>query len=375
MSTSAAVLGMTFYASRLGASSLEIGITASASTLLYVIFSRIFGRLSDRIGRKRVPQIAALCFSLLYFLMPQCKSLTLLFIMFPFTGLTLSAFWPPFEAWISELNDGRPLEKRVRMFNLAWACGVMIGYATSGYVYELSYVIPFYFAGIGSFFAATVVTFQLKPVKQLAPVEKPIQDENNKPDVQSRLAIRFLYVSWVAIFFTWITLGVLRYIFPKLISELQMKPSVFGLLMLVWAGTQFVLFFILGATKRWHYKFSLLLVFQLLGCLAFVIIYLTNSPILWAIAFMLFGIQTGMIYFSSIYYSLHGHADPGNKSGWHESILSSGGFIGPFVAGALAYYINLKCPYLFCATMIVVGLVIQIFLLRSGSFHKGVKTQ
>jgi len=371
MSTSAAVLGMTFYASKLGASPLVIGITASASTLLYVIFSRIFGRLSDRIGRKRVPQIAALCFSILYFSMPHCKNLTQLVILFPFTGLTLSAFWPPFEAWIAELNDGRPLEKRVRMFNLAWACGVMIGYGTGGYIYELSYMIPFYFAGVGSFIAVTVVTSQPKPLKQIVSVEGQSQSDNTELDAQVHLTKKFLYISWTAIFFTWITLGVLRYIFPKLISVLEMKPSVFGLLMLVWAGTQFTLFFILGATKRWHYKFSMLLILQLLGCLGFVIIYLSNSPIFWAFALMLFGLQTGMIYFSSIYYSLHGHADKGNKSGWHECILSSGGFIGPFIGGALANYINLKAPYVFCAAMVIVGLILQISLIRSRWLSSG----
>ena len=370
MSTSSAVLGMTFYALTLGASPLAIGITASTSTLLYVIFSRIFGRLSDRIGRKRVPQIAALCFSLLYLLMPHCKSLTQLVIMFPFTGLCLSAFWPPYEAWIAELNDGRPLEKRVRMFNLAWATGVMIGYGISGYIYELSYMIPFYFAGIGSFIAVTVVTFQPKPVKQSVHVEEQSQTENNGSDVQACLTKKFLYISWTAIFFTWITLGVLRYIFPKLISELQMKPSVFGLLMLAWAGTQVVMYFILGATKRWHYKFSVLLILQLLGCIGFVIIYLTNLPILWLLALILFGLQTGMIYFSSIYYSLHGHTDKGNKSGWHECILSSGGFIGPFIGGVLANYINLKVPYVFCAATVIFGLLVQIYFVMAWSKNK-----
>jgi MFS family permease len=373
MSTSSAVLGMTFYAFKLGASPLVIGITASASTLLYVIFSRIFGRLSDRIGRKRVPQIAALCFSILYFSMPHCKSLTQLVIMFPFTGLCLSAFWPPYEAWIAEINDGRPLEKRVRMFNLAWATGVMIGYGISGYIYELSYMIPFYFAGVGSLFAVTVVTLQTKPVKQSTYVRA--QNDNNGSDVQLYLTKKFLYISWIAIFFTWVTLGVLRYIFPKLISQLQMKPSVFGLLMLIWAGTQVVMFFFLGATKRWHYKFSILFIVQMLGCLGYVIIYLSNSPIFWALALMLFGLQTGMIYFSSIYYSLHGHADKGNKSGWHECILSSGGFIGPFIGGALANYINLKVPYVFCSATVIFGLLVQIYFVITWSKKQNTETR
>jgi len=371
MSTSSAVLGMTFHASSLGASPFVIGVTASISTFLYVFFTRIFGRLSDKIGRKHVPQIAALCFSLLYFAMPHTKSLMQLLILFPFTGFTLSAYWPPYEAWIGEIEDGRPLEKRVRMFNLAWALGITIGYAISGYTQELNYTIPFYFAGIGSFLAFTILTFQPKFVK---PKEIDTADICDDPDLlnHQQRTTKYLHISWIAIFFTWVSLGVLRYIFPKLITELGLTARIYGLLMLGWSGTQVILFYILGATKRWHHKFSILLTFQILGCIGFLIIYLTNVIQLWVIALIFFGMQTGMVYFSSMYYSLCGHTDRGNKSGWHECILSSGGLIGPFVAGALADYVGIKSPYIFSALIIPVGLIVQLAYLKN---KKWMKTQ
>lgn len=364
MSTSSAILGMTFYASSLGASPFVIGIAASVSTFLYVLFSRIFGKLSDRIGRKRVPQIAALCFSLLYFIMPHTKSLTQLLLIFPFTGLTLSAFWPPFEAWIGEREDGRPLERRVRMFNLSWASGVTIGYAISGYMQELNYQIPFYFASIGSFIGMAILSFQPKLAKSEDTHNSEIYMDNDSIN-QQKLTKKFLHISWIAIFFTWVSLGVLRYIFPKLITELGMTARIYGLLMLAWSGTQVILFYVFGSTKKWHYKFPILIGFQILGSIGFVIIYLTNTIQFWIIALMFFGMQTGMVYFSSMYYSLCGHADRGNKSGWHESILSSGGLVGPFVAGALANYVSVKSPYIFSAMIIPVGLIIQLIYFRS----------
>lgn len=370
MSTNGAILGMTFYASKLGASPLIIGITASTSTLLYVIFSRIFGKLSDRVGRKRVPQIASLCFSILYFLMPNIKTLPFLVIFFPLTGFFLSAFWSPYEAWMGEISDGRPLEKRVRMFNLAWTIGVMIGNAISGYAYEWDHRIPFYFASCGSFIAMTIVSLHSKPIVNNVPIDKA---ENNKDDdnnIPSYMRMKFLYMSWIAIFFAWITLGVLRYIFPKLISDLGILPRYYGILMLIWSGTQVFMFYILGATKKWHYRIEFSIICQILGCIGFFIIYITNYPIIWGIALMFFGIQTGMVYFSSLYYSLCGHADTGNKSGWHESILSSGAFIGPFIAGAMAKYIGIKSPYMFCVFVILTGLLTQIFLMRSNWFNK-----
>ena len=110
--------------------------------------------------------------------------------------------------------------------------------------------------------------------------------------------------------------------------------------------------------------------FQILGSIGFIIIYLTNNIQLWVIALIFFGMQTGMVYFSSMYYSLCGHADRGNKSGWHESILSSGGLVGPFVAGALADYVSIKSPYIFCAMAIPIGIIIQLAYLRTRKFVK-----
>ena len=80
---------------------------------------------------------------------------------------------------------------------------------------------------------------------------------------------------------------------------------------------------------------------------------------------MIIGLNVGMTYSSSIYYSLCGNVDLGGKSGSHESILHSGTIIGPSIGGALASYVGLKSPYLFCAAVMIVGLPVQILILRS----------
>lgn len=363
MSTSSALLGMPFYASSLGASPFAIGLMASSSTLLFVIFTRVFGRLSDRIARKRVPQFACLCYMLLYLAMPLCRNLWQLSMLFPLNGLILAGFWPAFEALIGELNDGKPLAKRIRFFNLAWTCGVMVGYVSGGYVYELHYSIPFYFASLGAFISFTVISIQTRSDdKNTRSYENNHLVDSNEPSKAYRMTM--LYASWVANFSSWLTLGVIKFIFPKLISQLGMSASMFGKLMLCWSGVQFIMFYMLGSTKRWHYRFSLLMLFQALGLLGFIIIWRVSSPIIWVFAFMLFGLCTGMTYFSSIYYSLHGHDDLGNKSGWHESILSSGGLFGPFIAGALANYVSDKSPYLFCSIIIAASLIVQASIIQ-----------
>jgi DHA1 family multidrug resistance protein-like MFS transporter len=359
MSTGSVTLGVTFFASRLGASPLAIGIMASVSTFLYILFCHVFGRLSDRVNRKRVPQIACLSLAALYFLMPLCKRLGQLVVLFPFTGVALSALWPALEAWIGARGDSQLLIKRVRMFNLFWTGGLMIGYTTGGYISDLQVFAPFYLACISALCAAAAITIQPSPA-----TGEPESRKTGGPDSWPSGLPAFRLLSWTANFVSYLTLGIMRYIFPKLIYELGMAPRVFGVLMLCQTGAQFLMFSILGATDRWHYKFAPLAIFQILASSGFLCIWLINSPRFWALGLMIIGLNVGMTYFSSMYYSLCGHVDLGSKSGWHESILHSGSLISTLIGGALANYVGIKSPYLFCAAAAVAGLPAQALILR-----------
>ena len=366
MGTSSAMLAVPFLAISLGASSLVIGAMASVSTLLYSVFCQVFGKLSDRVNRKRFPQVACVCFSVLCFVVPRCRSLYQLVFLFPFFGITLSALWPALEAWIGERKDDWPLMKRLRIFNLSWTSGVMIGYFVAGQMYGLHIFAPFYFASVLGLCAFLVISVQPNSEGRSAngSADQPPQAGGCEPETSQPQVARYLYLSWSANFVSWLALGVVRYILPKLIVQMGMTAGAFGLLMLCLASARWLMFLILGATKRWHYKFAPLAAFQVLASFAFVTIWLTNSPGLWALALALFGLNTAMTYFSSMYYSLCGHSDLGSKTGWHESILSSGALVGPFIGGALAHFVSLKSPYLFCAAATLIGLPVQLFFLR-----------
>ncbi|MFC1716554.1 MFS transporter [Candidatus Poribacteria bacterium] len=380
MGTGSIMLGVTFFASSLGASPLAIGLTASAYRLLYVIFCQVFGRLSDRVSRKRLTQIACLSFAILQLFVPFSRRLYQLVVLFPLTGIVLAALWPAMEAWVAERKDGRTLVRRVSIFNLSWTGGLMMGYVGGGYIGYVGGVQAralFYFASVAALFATAIITAQ----PYFGNGNR--KEENRDPEAESckqqppehQLATRYLYLSWAANCVTYLTLSIIRYMLPKFIRQqagelgitLRMAPLRSGLMMLCQVAAQFVMFFILGRTEKWHYKLAPLLVFQVLASFGFLLIWRSNSPRFWIAGLIIIGTNVGMTYFSSIYYSLCGDIDLGGKSGWHESILHSGTVIGPSIGGALASYAGLKSPYLFCAAAIIVGLPIQIFILRKRS--------
>jgi len=377
MSTGSVILGLTFFASSFGASALAIGVTASVYRLLYVIFCQVFGRLSDRVSRKKLTQVACLSFAVLHFIVPFCVRLSQLVVLFPLTGIVLAALWPAMEAWIGQRDDGRPLVKRISIFNLFWTGGLMIGYVGGGciaYIGGLQARALFFFASIASLGAAAIITSQPYSRGEERGAEDAHQGTESceQDTVEQRLTTRYLYLSWAANSVSYLSLSIIRYILPKFIrdqaNELgitpRMAPLMSGLMMLCQVSAQFVMFSVLGRTEKWRHKFTPLVVFQILASFGYLIIWWSNSPRFWAPGLIIIGLSVGMTYFSSIYYSLCGDVDLGGKSGWHESILHSGTVIGPSIGGALASYVSLKSPYLFCAAMLIIGLPVQVFILR-----------
>ncbi|MBI1925495.1 MFS transporter [Candidatus Poribacteria bacterium] len=376
-----------FYSSYLHFSSTFLGTLIAISTAFFVILAVPCGRVSDRVGRARVLCAACLLLASVSFILPFCRRKFYLLIAFPCVGISQALFWPAYEAWLAEREGGGNLITRLMIFNLFWSIGIMIGPVISSYLYRGSNpIIPFYLAGVFSLFNWATIYFQSKshqevqnsPVKSpLPPFEKgglrgdltpvPTFDQPllPKPSPQSQDA--YLQIARVANFASWFSLGVLRQLAPKLTLEMGIPTKLFGNLMLTLGGLQTVMSLWLGTARsaRWHYQLPPLIGVQLLSAAGFIGIRFLNQPILWAPAFGLIGACAAVTYFSSIYYSLHGQSDKGNKSGWHEAILGSGILLGPFLGGIFAdSALGVKSPYLLCAGVIGICVLGEGFIWR-----------
>jgi MFS family permease len=92
---------------------------------------------------------------------------------------------------------------------------------------------------------------------------------------------------------------------------------------------------LLGQWKGWHYRFRWLLGAFLLLIGSFTTILL--APQLWivVVAQVFFGLATGLIYYSSLFYSMDVGEAKGEHGGLHEAFIGAGIFLGPAV-GATA---------------------------------------
>jgi hypothetical protein len=111
-----------------------------------------------------------------------------------------------------------------------------------------------------------------------------------------------------------------------------------GFALSIWCFARFIAFVALWRWTGWHYRFRWLLTAFVLLILSFATILMASS--LWAVvlAQVAFGGAIGLLYYSSLFYSLDASETKGEQGGLHEAAIGAGNFLGP-VIGASALWL------------------------------------
>jgi predicted MFS family arabinose efflux permease len=87
----------------------------------------------------------------------------------------------------------------------------------------------------------------------------------------------------------------------------------------------------------WHYRFGLLLAAFLAMIGGFAAILLCTQVWLLIVVQVIFGVAVGLIYYSSLFYSMDAGESTGKKGGVHEAAIGLGTTLGP-AAGVVALH-------------------------------------
>jgi MFS family permease len=278
-------------------------------------------------------------------------------------GTAGAMFWPTLEAWIAEKESKRTLMQKMTLFNISWSTGFAVGPLVGGILFGMNFKLPFYFA----FFVSVLVLFVLfyrTPKVSFSSKSKTFTGKtllSGDPPDSFSLYIR---ISRMANFILCLCLGMVRYIFPKLATELQISPSFLGLLFFILALSLMLTFYGLGRVHRWHYRIFPLVLFQLIAAVGLVIIFIASSFPLFFLAFVFIGVGLGMSFSSSLFYSVNVTSQKGPSAAIHETVLMSGFLLGPLIGGAVAQKLSLRAPYLAFAAIVVVGIFTQLLFKR-----------
>ena len=150
------ILGLTimipllpFYAEKLGASALVVGLLISSYAFCQLIAGPILGRMSDHMGRKPL-LIVSQCGTLIGFLiLAFANSLWLVFLSRIIDGLTAGNLSLA-QAYIADVTTPEDRTKSFGVIGIAFGIGFMIGPGISGYLSQFGYSYPIFAAAFMS---------------------------------------------------------------------------------------------------------------------------------------------------------------------------------------------------------------------------------
>ena len=123
----------------------------------------------------------------------------------------------------------------------------------------------------------------------------------------------------------------------------------------LWCFARVAAFFVLWRWDKWHYRFRWLLTSYLALVGTFAAIVMAPNVAVLVLAQLVFGAVAGLIYYSSLFYSMDLGDTKGEHGGIHEAAIGVGNFTGPAVGAAALYFLP---QYANSGTLAVSGLLL-----------------
>src|SRR5687768_6386082 len=138
-------------------------------------------------------------------------------------------------------------------------------------------------------------------------------------------------MAWIANPFAYIAINAVVPVFPMVAAKFQLSARDEGFFCSVWFFSRMVTFAILSLWPGWHYKFRHLIFAYAGMVLCFIGVLVLDN--VWAVILVqvAFGWCLGLIYYSSLYYSMHIGETKGEHGGAHEAAIGAGIFGGPAI--------------------------------------------
>ena len=173
-------------------------------------------------------------------------------------------------------------------------------------------------------------------------------------------------MAWLANPFTYLAINTIVAVSPSLAKTLNLTPRYAGYYCSIWMFTRAASFLFFWLWSGWHYRFRWLLNAYLGMIVGFVLILLSPNLTMLIASQIAFGACIGLIYYSSLFYSMDVGETKGEHGGFHEAAIGVGSCAGPAVGAASLYFApgNPHHSTFAVGALLVAGLVGLVWLRR-----------
>jgi DHA1 family multidrug resistance protein-like MFS transporter len=162
-----------FYVTYFGASGRELGLMMAIYSLMQFICAPIWGRWSDRVGRKPILLIGLVGFALSFGLMGLAQNVWQMIAARALACILSSATLPATFAYIGDSTSGENRSGGMGILGAAMGLGMIFGPLLGGPLGKIALPLPFFaaagFAIIAAFFAFIMLPESLTADKRVAP--------------------------------------------------------------------------------------------------------------------------------------------------------------------------------------------------------------
>jgi predicted MFS family arabinose efflux permease len=239
--------------------------------------------------------------------------------------------WPALEALVSEHADAQTLPRMVGLYNVVWAATAALAYFGGGEIYEwfgwktLLFYLP------GGLFAAEALLALWIANGSAAPAAPAVHLPPSAPPAETKC---FLRMAWLGNPFAYIAVNTVLAVVPQIGRQLHLTVAGSGLYCSFWFFARMATFVALWFWTGWHYKFRWLAAAFAVLIAMFVVMLSVHVLWVFVLAQVAFGAAVGLLYYSSLFYSMDAGDDKGAHGGIHEAFIGAGIFAGTAVGAA-----------------------------------------
>lgn len=345
-----------FYAKNFQASEITIGILAASFAIAQFFFSPLWGKLSDKYGRKPIIAISLLGSAISFVLFGLAKNLTALFVLRFFQGIFSGASLPTAKAYAADITSE---EERTKVMGKLGAClslGFILGPAFGGVLSHDGFSLPFLTAALIFFLNFLFVFFQLPEVKN-GKKKVPLKINWLFPlPVNSQLLPYFFMVGLWSY-----GLSNNQVAIPLLgMDSLNISPTSIGWLFTLSAVTSLVIqtIFLGKAVQKINEKILPKIGLSIMALALFLMAF-SNSFLFLALTMML--LAAGGAFTRPVLNSLISKSEPENQGvnlGMGMSFEALGRIVGPITGGFLFHRFQGFGPFWVAAFLIIIFLIV-----------------
>lgn len=316
---------------------------AALNGFVYMFAAWWGGRFAQRTGYFTALKLGFALMSSALLLGAQVESASGQIVVMLVAVIGMCFTWPTLEALVSEGETPVGLQRMVGIYNVVWATTGAIAYFIGGALLDHLGLRSMFFVPATIFGIQLALTFWLERGARSVPsVPTSISPEPYAPRANPRPIARtkmFLRLAWLANPFAYIAINTLVAVMPGVAQRLELSTTQAGFFCSVWCFARLGAFWGLWLWPGWHYRFRWLVASYLALLATFALILTVPSLAVLVLAQLVLGAAIGLIYYSSLFYSMDVGETKGEHGGIHEAAIGLGNFAGPAVGAASLHFL------------------------------------